>query len=283
LFAVFVEATGLPVMVGGLLRSEAVVDTEEVRGRVDAAGLTTGSATVRGVFILTGALLAVDTLLKVEGALLTVEIALLLTDAVVDVEVVRDRDGPASELGWAVNRDDAASGLATGVIGFTTDFETASIALAVPVVRTDLADGLSGIPCLGDGRVTSCLGGPLIDLGIVLVEGLGLEGRGRPIATVVLAFAAVGLRARGPRVDRGMGRGTGTERELAMELVEAELERRRRLRPLDSAGVEGPAWEVDARLGAGTALRILVVSLAVVETDAEDNREIALGVTAKRW
>jgi hypothetical protein len=99
LFAVFVEATGLPVMVGGLLRSEAVVDTEEVRGRVDAAGLTTGFATVRGVFILTGALLAVDTLLKVEGALLTVEIALLLTDAVVDVEVVRDRDGPASELG----------------------------------------------------------------------------------------------------------------------------------------------------------------------------------------
>jgi len=39
---------------------------------------------------------------------------------------------------------------------------------------------------------------------------------------------------------------------------------------------------VDARLRAGTALRILVVSLAVVETDAEDNREIALGVTAKR-
>lgn len=142
--------------------------------------------------------LADDFTLEMDGALLIVEGALLPTDAIVATEVVRGRDGPASAFFEAK----FLSSFAAGVLDVIAGFEAITFDLSVLLVLEDMNDTSSVVSSLGEGRVTSCLSGPLIDLGIAFGDGLGLVERSRPMGTVVLAFSAVGLRAWGPKLDR---------------------------------------------------------------------------------
>ena len=172
--------------VGTLLLMEAMVETDDVRARMVASGFTTVFSAVRGILppALAGLLTVDVALLEVNAVLLTGETALLLLDALVVEEVVRNRDDPTSGDAGATEGAELGSYFMAGIKGWTTDLVAGPEDFGVRVVVTNFADSASELSSFGDGRVMSCLGGPLIDLGIVFANGVGLDGRCRPIETV---------------------------------------------------------------------------------------------------
>ena len=82
-----------PIIDVALLRVDVVVETDEVRGRLEVSGLEAGlAATEGGLGSVEGDWRALP------GVLLKVGVALRLTEAVVDEDDVRSLDGPASGL-----------------------------------------------------------------------------------------------------------------------------------------------------------------------------------------
>lgn len=199
-----------------------------------------------------------------------------------DAETVRNRLGPASVLTGFVGAP--ALVVATDAVVFAVAVDRA-VAVVLTLVTEGAGLGEEAASRSNVGRVpfvSSCRGGPEIDLGAMLVpvrgvrvDGVGLvvaSARGlrpAPIDTVEPCRAAVGDRACGPvMLLEGVGR--VTDLVLPTDAEEAELLNRRRLRPVGSGGVveraEGCRVDVPARRAAdGPARAARAVPFAGLE------------------
>ena len=98
-----------PIIDVALLRVDVVVETEDVRGRVEESVFKAGLTAAEGVL---GAV--DDDWPALPGDLLAIDIALLLTEAVVEDDGVRSLDGPASGVAVLV----ALAADTVGTMGF---------------------------------------------------------------------------------------------------------------------------------------------------------------------